>query len=255
MSEQRRRRHRRRSEQSKAELPAGAVGRSWVGHAVLGLLLVVAVAGGWHGWQTLQAGLRVKTLEREVRRLERRPEVEASLSVAALRARFEALGPAANAGEAELRSRLWWHLARLHETPAVRIAALREARLLLRSALSERAAWPYTWLLLAQVELALEPTGRDGAVAVGAALDLGVRGLRLQRQLLELRLQHEDRLPVDLRARLQQALRVGVRDHGSDLVRDLHHSDRQGWICADAELFEQMKAWCTSEGWPAPPES
>lgn len=243
-------RHRRRRGAGSAE---GAPSRlAHLPAAGLVVLLTLALLAAWHGWKTVQAALRIKSLETELRQLEQVNSALRPPSMADLRQRFVDLGAPAQPAEAELRARLWWLLARMAPTPAERVGALREAQTLLRAALAERAGWPYTWLLLAQVEYALSPREPAGGIALAAALEIGVRGLLLQKQMLEVWQQADSYLDPILRSRLQAALRIGIRDHGFDLARELRHSVHLDWICGDPENYARVPVWCADQGWPEP---
>lgn len=220
--------------------------------AALGVLLVLALLAAFQGWNAARSALRIKTLEAELRQLERVNTDVRLPTLSDLRERFVDLGLPAQPAEAELRARYWWLLARLAPGPAERVAALREARTLLRGALAERAGWPYTWLMLAQVEYALAPRERAGAIALAAALDIGVRGLLLQKQMLEVWQQVDPHLEPGLRMRLEAALRIGIRDHGFDLARELRHSVHLHWVCGDPENYARVPVWCADQGWPEP---
>jgi hypothetical protein len=252
MSAERRRRHRRSGGAADGENDAVDNGSRW-GLVVLWLLTALAIGAAWHGVQGLQAGLRSKALEQELRELSDADHALPAPTPEVLQQRMVELGPPLSAQEAELRARLWWLAARSSTTPAARIGALRAARDALHFALARRPSWPYTWLLLAQVEYALEPRGQDAPIALGTALDLGVRGMLLQRQLLELRLEAARWLPEALQERAQQALRLGIRDHGSDLAMHLRLGQGMAWVCADPEILKTLASWCATRGWTTPP--
>lgn len=246
------RRSRRRS-RTTPDVAVASAARSRGAWTVLLILLLLASVAIWHGAQTLRAALRNKALEQELRLLAQPEAVDRIPTPDRLAERFATMGALLSVQEAELRARLWWLTARQQLTPASRIGALREAQELLRQALARRPTSAYNWLLLAQIEYALEPRGTAGATALQAALDLGVRGLLLQRQLIELRLEAERFWSPALTARAQDALRVGIRDHGTDLAMWLRHGPQLSWVCADVLIVQRLGEWCAQRGYVPTP--
>lgn len=154
-------------------------------------------------------------------------------------------------GSAELHDlRGRWHSwgALIAATPAVEVQQLRLARDAFRAAIALRPSWPYHWMNLAQTEYALNPRSAEGAAALEAALARGVRGLRLQTQLLQLADRQWSRWNDAQRAAVAPVLRRGFRERPERLGPVALGLGRMDWMCAQADL-ESVRAQCRALGW------
>lgn len=235
VANRRRQRHKRRTQQ------AGGVQPWWL---LLALPMLLAV---WAGYNQLRLGVALKLLDADVRLLERDP------ALATDTARLTELGRAAERMQTiagahveaqELIARSHWLQARAAGDPVTQIRHLRLARDALHLALSRRSSWPYTWALLARIEFHLAPRGDAARIALTQALDLGMRGYRLQQQLLELRLLSEGRIDPALQERIRQSFLGGLREHGSQLAERALTLGRADWVCGDPDARELQTDWC-----------
>lgn len=215
-----------------------------------GLIALTLLCGGvlWIALHNAAYHLQLLTLEREIRALESgKVNLQDPARADALRQSLAALH--ARTTPADTRAMDWlarghWLLADVAATPTEQIAEWRAARTALHHSLRGRKRWPYSWLLLAQVEYALYPAGPQAPAALHEALRIGLRGQRLQRQLLDLRKRMEPHLDPALEAALQASYIQGLRDHGPVLAEHTLHLGRYGWTCAEPEARAWVEAWC-----------
>lgn len=219
---------------------------------LLALLLSLAMVV-WTAAQSTRVAVAIKLLETDTRLLERRPELLAEPArMAALQrsaARLQHLAGQQVRAQ-ELLARVHFLLSRSSNDLREQIAHLRLARDALHLALARRSSWPYSWALLARIEFQLAPRGPAATIALRQALDLGLRGFNLQRQLLELRLLAEDRVDTQLQGRIRDSFLAGLREHGSELADQALALGRAEWVCSDAQARAMVDAWCVRiEGW------
>jgi hypothetical protein len=215
------------------------------------LLALPMLLACWFGHTQVRLGVALKLLDADVRLLERNPTLATTES-----SRLIELGQAAERLSAmagaqveaqELIARAHWLQAQASSDQGdqgAQIRHLRLARTALHTALSRRSSWPYTWALLARIEFHLSPRGKEAQLALTQALDLGMRGYRLQQQLLELRLLSEGRIDAELEARVHDSFLAGLAEHGSQLAERALALGRADWVCGDPRARALVRDWC-----------
>jgi hypothetical protein len=128
------------------------------------------------------------------------------------------------------------------ESPRLKIAALREAKVYLERSATLRPTWPYTRLNLARVEFELDANG-PWEQHLQRALALNLRGNALSVDLLRFRRRLGLHLTGEIARQVEANFATALSDAPEEMVRAAVDLGRREWACAQP-VNASVKKFC-----------
>jgi hypothetical protein len=218
------------------------------------LLLLGGLAvllGGLHGY----VGIRERLIERDFAQMQRAPEREQLDWLSQQASGLTELMPW-SADLHDLDGRIAAFVARVVElSPREEVQYWRKARASFVKSLERRARWPYSWLSLAEAELALDPRSARVEFALRRAFEIGIRGNSAQLQLLAIRERLSTAMQSRLSTELDRMLQTALNDDAPVIMDALQRRGLLAWACELKQAPALARQICEQSFDPPPSPS